>query len=288
MGRRFADNTFCESAASFCILFYNFFIFSNMLQKDFAYKVVEIIKKDSNVIGLAAGGSYINDDLDAFSDLDLILITKNKIAGNKEKMTAYAESFGDFISGFTGEHVGEPRVLICLFDNPLLHVDIKFLTLPEFADRVENPVVLFERENQLTEIIKTTKALWPLLDYQWIEDRFWTWVHYACLKIGRGELLEAFDFLSFLRMTVLSPLLQVKNKKLPRGLRRVETELSLSDLENLKITLAQYNKESIIKALDNAVSIYKSLRRKLYTGDVQLQTRAEKKSLEYLKEIKKS
>ena len=68
-----------------------------MIQKDFANKVVEIIKKDSNVIGLAAGGSYINDDLDAFSDLDLILITKNKIAGNKEKMTAYAESFGDFI-----------------------------------------------------------------------------------------------------------------------------------------------------------------------------------------------
>jgi len=259
-----------------------------MIQKDFANNVVEIIKKDSNVIGLAAGGSYISDELDEYSDLDLILITKNKIGGNKEKMTAYVKSFGDFISGFTGEHVGEPRVLICLFDNPLLHVDIKFLTLPEFADRVENPVVLFERENQLTEIIKTTKAQWPLLDYQWIEDRFWTWVHYVAGKAARGEYFECIDGIDFIRAKVLAPLLQIKNKKKPRAMRKVETELTLPDLENLKITIAQYNKESIIKALDNAVSIYKSLRRKLYAENVQLQTRAEKKSLEYLKEIKKS
>jgi len=258
-----------------------------MIQKDFAEKVLDIVRKDSNVIGLAVAGSFITDELDEYSDLDLILITKKKIGSDKEKMLDYAKSFGEFISGFTGEHVGEPRLLICLYDNPLLHVDIKFLTLPEFYDRIENPVVLFERNNQLTDVINSTKAEWPVVDYQWIEDRFWTWVHYACVKIGRGELLEAFDFLSFLRMTVLSPLMQIKNKKLPRGLRRVETELNLSDLENLKITIAQYNRNSIIKALDNTVSVYKSLRRKLYTDKVQLQSLAEKRSCEYLKQLKK-
>jgi len=257
------------------------------MQKDFAANVVSLVKKDTNVIGIAAAGSWINHELDEYSDLDLILITANKISDSKEKMMAYAQSLGDFISGFTGEHVGEPRVLICLYDNPLLHVDIKFLTLPEFDQRVENPVVLFERDNQLSNVLATTKAAWPLLDYQWIEDRFWTWVHYCCLKIGRGELLEAFDFLSFLRMAVLSPLLQVKNKKLPRGLRRVETELTLADLENLKITIAHYDRESIIKALDNAVSVYKNLRRKLYAEDVLLQKEAEKKVMEYFKGLKK-
>jgi len=257
-----------------------------MIQHDFAYRVAELVKKDDTVIGLAAGGSWISNEIDEYSDLDLILITEIKIAGDKEKMMGYARRFGDLISGFTGEHVGEPRVLICLYDNPLLHVDIKFLTLPEFYDRVEDPVVLFERNNQLSEIINSTNAVWPQPDFQWIEDRFWTWVHYACLKIGRGELMEAFDFLSFLRMTVLSPLLQVKNNKQARGLRRVETALSLSDLENLKITIAQYNKASVIKALDNSISIYKSLRRKLYPDAVQLQSKAEKKSLEYMKKIK--
>lgn len=259
-----------------------------IVQQEFAYRVASLVKNDGSVIGLAASGSFITNELDEFSDLDLILITEEKIAGDKNKMVAYAKGFGDFISGFTGEHVGEPRVLICLYDNPLLHVDIKFLTLPEFYDRVENPVVLFERDNQLTEIINSTKAKWPQPDYQWIEDRFWTWVHYACLKIGRGELMEAFDFLSFLRMMVLSPLLQVKNNKQARGLRRVETQLSLSDLENLKITIAQYNRESITKALDNSISIYKSLRRKLYPETVELQTKAEKRSLEYFRKIKNS
>lgn len=259
-----------------------------MIQQEFAYRVANLVKNDGAVIGLAASGSFITNELDEYSDLDLILITKEKVAGDKDKMVSYAKSFGNFISGFTGEHVGESRVLICLYDDPLLHVDIKFLTLPEFYKRVENPIVLFERENQLTSIINSTKAEWPQPNYQWIEDRFWTWVHYACLKIGRGELMEAFDFLSFLRMTVLSPLLQVKNNKQARGLRRVETQLSLSDLENLKITIAQYNRASIIKALDNMVSIYKSLRRKLFTEEIQLQSKAETKSLAYFKQIKKS
>lgn len=257
-----------------------------LVQKEFAEKVVKIVSADDTVIGLAVAGSWIGDELDEFSDLDLILITNEKVAGDKVKMIGYAKGFGDYISGFTGEHIGEPRVLICLFDNPLLHVDIKFLTLPELHDRVENPVILFERENQLSAIINNTKAVWPQPNYQWIEDRFWTWVHYACLKIGRGELMEAFDFLSFLRMAVLSPLLQVKNNKQSRGLRKVETQLSPSDLENLKITIAQYNRESIIKSLDNAISIYKSLRRKLYPESIEWQVMAEKKSLEYFKKIK--
>ena len=69
-------------------------------------------------------------------------------------------------------------------------------------------------------------------------------------------------------------------------MRRVETELTLSDLENLKITIAHYDKASIITALDNAVSVYKNLRRKLYAEDVVLQKEAEKKSMEYFKKIK--
>ena len=169
------------------------FTFSDMMQKEFADKVVEIVKKDAAVTGLAVAGSWITDELDEYSDLDLILITKKKIAGDKEMMLDYAKKFGDFISGFTGEHVGEPRVLNCLYDNPLLHVDIKFLTLPEFYDRIENPVVLFERDSQLTDVIKSTKAEWPSVDFQWVEDRFWTWVHYIAGKAARGEYFVWLD-----------------------------------------------------------------------------------------------
>ena len=258
-----------------------------MIQKDFAEKVTAIVAKDSNVTGLAVAGSWISDEMDEFSDLDLIIITHQKIGGDKEKMLGYAQRLGDLISGFTGEHVGEPRVLICLYDNPLLHVDIKFLTLPEFYERIENPVVLFERDGQLTKVIESTVAEWPAVDFQWIEDRFWTWVHYAALKIGRGELMETFDFLSFLRMVVFSPLMRIKNQQQPRGVRKVENNLNPSDLENLKITIAQYNKKSIVKAVDNSISVYRSLRRKLYPASVQLQSRAEEKAVAYFKEVSK-
>lgn len=262
------------------------FIFNDMMQKEFAERVVTIVKQDPGVTGLAVAGSWLDNELDDYSDLDLILVTKEKIGGVKDRMLVIAKGFGDLISGFTGEHVGEPRLLICLYDNPLLHVDIKFLTLPELRERVEDPEVLFERDNALSGIIKNSKPNWPEPDLQWIEDRFWTWVHYACLKIGRGELMEAYDFLSYLRQTVLSPLMQLKNKKKIRGVRRVETELSPADLENLKITIAQYNKASVVRALENAVGIYRSLRRKIYPASVTLQERAEKRSLEYLKKIK--
>ncbi len=78
----------------------------------------------------------------------------------------------------------------------------------------------------------------------------------------------------------------VKNKKQPCGLRRVDKELNLPDMENLKITIEQYNRASIIKALDNSISIYKALGRKPFPPDIQLQDLAEKKSLEYFKLIK--
>jgi predicted nucleotidyltransferase len=100
-----------------------------MIQKEFADKTAQILKDDKNVIGLAVAGSWLTNEIDEFSDLDLILVTQNKVSGDKQKMLDYAKRFGQLLSGFTGEHVGEPRVLICLYDNPLLHVDIKFLTL---------------------------------------------------------------------------------------------------------------------------------------------------------------
>lgn len=259
-----------------------------MIQQEFAQRVASMVKKDDTVIGLAVAGSWIDAELDEYSDLDLVLVTKEKTGGDKDKMMAYAKSFGDFISGFTGEHVGEPRLLVCLFDNPLLHVDIKFVTLKEFETRVENPVILFERNNQLSEVISRTTAAWPEPDFQWMEDRIWTWVHYIAAKTGRGEYFEALNGIEFIRTNVLSPLMQAKNKKKMRGLRKVENQLSPADLENLKITVAQYNRASLLKALDNTISIYRSLRRKLYKDTIQLQAVAEKKSLDYFNRIRKA
>jgi predicted nucleotidyltransferase len=256
-----------------------------MIQREFANKAKTIFESDDNVIGLAVAGSWLTNEIDEFSDLDLILVTQQKISGDKNLMLEYAKRLGNFLSGFTGEHVGEPRVLICLYDNPLLHVDIKFVTLDEFHLRIETPILLLDKNGQLEKAINNSQAKFPYPDYQWIEDRFWTWTHYALLKIGRGEYLEAYDFLGFLRMVVFGPLLHIKNDNLPRGVRKVETELSSDDLTKLKLTIPICNRQSLLDSLRNAVSLYRQLRAELYDNNVQLQNDADKTVMNYFDEI---
>ncbi|MBZ4191853.1 aminoglycoside 6-adenylyltransferase [Niabella beijingensis] len=256
-----------------------------MIQVAFANNVKKILEPDEQVIGLAIGGSWLESQMDEFSDLDLILITADKLSGDKDKMMSYARRLGDLLSGFTGEHVGEPRLLICLYDNPLLHVDLKFLTLEEFKTRVETPVILLDKGNRLQVILEQTSAGYPYPDHQWIEDRFWIWIHYALLKIGRGEYFEAFDFLGFLRLAVLGPLLQIRNGQLPRGVRKVETALPADDFNRLKQTLPLYDRQSLLTALHHCVALYRELRAAVFNTGVQFHHETETRVLQYFEVI---
>ena len=259
-----------------------------MIQKEFADRTTEVLKGDKNVIGLAVAGSWLTNEIDEFSDLDLILVTERKISGDKQQMVNYAKRFGKLLSGFTGEHVGEPRVLICLYDNPLLHVDIKFLTLEEFHQRIETPHILLDANGQLKSVLEETEPKFPYPEYQWIEDRFWVWVHYALLKIGRGEFVEAFDFLGFLRMVVFGPLLHIKNGNLPRAVRKVETSLPAKDFELLKATIPNYSKSSLLDSLENAVKLYRQLSNELFTNAVTMNDTTDEKVMKYFEQIKTS
>lgn len=259
-----------------------------MIQVEFANRAKKILETDHNIIGLAVGGSWIFDQIDEFSDLDLIIVTEQRITGDKNVMIDYAKRLGNFLSAFTGEHVGEPRLLICLYDNPLLHVDIKFVTLEEFHNRVETPTILFDKSAQLQKAINDSAASFPYPDYQWIEDRFWIWIHYALLKVGRGEYFETFDFLGFLRMLVFGPLLHIKNNNLPRGVRKVEMELDREDLEDLKLTLPHYDRKSLFECLNNSVLLYRQLRKLLFDNTIILQHETEKKVMLYFQELEKT
>jgi predicted nucleotidyltransferase len=257
----------------------------NMIQREFAERAQEVIATDENVIGLAVAGSWLTNEMDEFSDLDLILVTQDKISSDKDKMLGYAKRLGDLLSGFTGEHVGEPRVLICLYDNPLLHVDIKFVTLEEFHVRIETPTILLDKDSRLQQALENSTPKFPYPDYQWIEDRFWTWIHYALLKIGRGEYLEAYDFFGFLRMVVFGPLLHIKNENQPRGVRKVETALQAHDLKRLLETIPSFDATGLLRSLRSSIKLYKNLRESLYGANVLLHVQAEKKVMEYFEHI---
>lgn len=248
----------------------------------FVKRAVEQINRDPEVLGLAVGGSWITHEIDVYSDVDLVLVTAKSVADDVSEMMRFANLFGKLLNAFTGEHVGEKRLLICLYDDPLLHVDIKFVTLEEFKYRVEDPVILWERDGALKQVILETTPHWPFPGYQWFEDRFWTWVHYVALKIGRGELFEALDGISFLRVTVIAPLLQIKNGQLPRGVRRVEQNFPGEDVELLKKTIPTYSVASIAKSIETTIEIYQNLRQNLYPHNIILHKETEKKCLQYL------
>lgn len=75
--------------------------------------------------------------MDEYSDIDLVIVVDPKYEWKvSEERLVLAKKLGNLLVGFTGEHVGEPRLIICLYGPPLLHVDLKFVALPDFGNRV--------------------------------------------------------------------------------------------------------------------------------------------------------
>ncbi|WPV67094.1 hypothetical protein [Chitinophaga sp. LS1] len=62
--------------------------------QQFADRVVALLTADDVVVGLAAGGSWIGGQLDEYSDIDFVLVTREAIGGNKEMMMGYASGLG--------------------------------------------------------------------------------------------------------------------------------------------------------------------------------------------------
>lgn len=175
------------------------------------------------------------------------------------------EKLGRVLSAFTGEHVGEPRLVICLYGPPLLHVDFKFVPINDIVVRVEDPIILGERDHVITNGLRLDEAKFPLPSLQWIEDRFWVWVHYGATKIGRNEIFEAIEFISFMRQVVIGPLILMKNGKLPRGVRKIEFDAP-EDIPQLLKTIPTYSVQSCIAALQVIIKLYIDLR-KLHATD---------------------
>jgi hypothetical protein len=222
--------------------------------------------------------------MDEFSDLDLVVAAEpaafSSVLADRQRLAA---AIGPLLVGFTGEHVGEPRLLICLYGPPPLHVDLKFISVTDAATRVDEPVVLWERGAVLSDALRGGVARFPEPQAQWIEDRFWVWVHYAATKVGRGEWFEAYEFLSFLRVNVLSPLGLLRRGQRPAGVRRVE-QVAPELARELRRTVATLERDSLLRALSAAVELYRQLR-EADSQPVQRRDAAEAVAVAYLEEV---
>jgi predicted nucleotidyltransferase len=248
----------------------------------FLRRAVERLRGDARLVGVAAGGSYLTGTMDEFSDLDLVIaVDPPAYLQVMEERQRIAASLGPLLSAFTGEHVGEPRVLICLYGPPLLHVDLKFVALADAAPRVEDPAVLWERDGRLSAVLRGREARYPTRDLQWIEDRFWIWIHYGAGKVGRGELFEAHDMLAFLRAQVLGPLMLQTVGARPTGVRRVE-QATPAWAREMVATVAKYERRSTALALREAAQMYRALRGAAATPDLAVRREAEAAAMAYL------
>lgn len=225
-----------------------------------ADNVVTEAAKDPRVLAVLAGGSVATGTSDEYSDLDLVLVCTDEgqpecLAEAKE----FAARVGPLLSSFTGEHVGEPRLLIALYGPPLVHVDLKFVTPDGLRTRVEDGVVLWQRNDTVDLVRADSEASWPQVDPQWIEDRFWVWAHYTTVKIARGELFEAIDALGMLRGAAIAPLATLGRTQRPAGVRRLET-LAPELVPQLRETVATADADDCLRALRAAVDVYRKVR----------------------------
>jgi hypothetical protein len=251
----------------------------------FLERALPYLQADRRIVGVGAGGSWLTGTMDEYSDLDLVIACDSAgYDGVLRERVAIAERLGPLLNAFPGDHVHEPRLLICLYAPEPLHVDLKFVAVDALRDRVEDPVVLWERDGALTAVLASVAARFPHPDPQWIEDRFWTWIHYVAAKIGRGELFEAIGSLAFVRERVLGPLIHQKHGRLPRAVRRLESEAP-EDAAVLAATVASHDRTSCIAATRATVRLYRALRDHHAAPELIRRGAAEAAAIEYLDRV---
>lgn len=245
----------------------------------YAEAVVAEAAADPRLLAVVAGGSIATGTGDEYSDLDLVLVcTPESHAACLADARTFAGKLGSLLASFTGEHVGEPRLLIALYGPPLAHVDLKFVTPDDLRHRVEDGVVLWQRDDSVDRVRRTSEARWPQPDPQWIEDRFWVWVHYTAVKIARGELFDAVQALGAIRSMAIAPLATIGRTTRPAGVRRLET-LAPELVPEFGATVARTDRDDCLRALNASVALYRKVR-----GNVaaERRTAAEEAVLEFL------
>lgn len=230
------------------------------LHSHFLQSLLEQIRLDARFEAVLGGGSMIHGGFDEHSDLDLVLVVAradySQVLADRFSI---AKQAGPLLSAFTGEHVGEPRLLICLYGPELLHVDLKFVTFDGLEHLIERPRILWARdEGRIAARLDAAAIEWPNHPPEWFEQRAWVWLHYGAVKLQRGELFEAMGMVAFFRDQILGPLLHRRAGRPQRGVRRIETDPAASEI--LRATVCVHDKASVATALKASADLYLQLR----------------------------
>jgi hypothetical protein len=214
---------------------------------------------ERDVIGMVLAGSFADGKPDLYSDLDIRVVLVNgsfeRVFEQREEM---ARDRGPLVAAFTGEHVGEPQLLITLYQDSCTWT-ISSPRLPKRPRRTRADARSScgsAMTNSPTPSPGLTAS--PVKDLTYLEARMWTWTWYIQSKVLRGELWEGVSALNFVRDTVLFRLLAMSQESRYRGARFAE-ELQGEHAAEIELTVGVLSGESLLDALRTTVRLYQGL-----------------------------
>lgn len=217
----------------------------------------EVGWSEADVVGMALAGSFADGKPDAYSDLDLrVVLADGSLQRVFPRREEIARACGPLVAAFTGEHVGEPQLLVTLYED-LVHVDYLFMEVSDAAARNQGTpaLILWQRDTSVASALSAPFSPDPVKDLMYVEARIWTWTWYIQSKILRGELWEAASGLGQVRDWVLFRLLSLAHQRRYRGARYAE-ELIGEHAGAIERTHASVDQESLLGALRATVHLY--------------------------------
>ncbi|RZA09244.1 MAG: hypothetical protein EOP11_02365 [Proteobacteria bacterium] len=235
-------------------------------------RATKVAQGDSRFLGLCLHQEANHEN--EFTDEELVFVCAPLAFGAcAEDLRSLAENLGPLLHGYQQDKGDAEREITCLYDEPLRRIDIRLLPLDGVAE-LHRPKILWEKEGALRAEIGKHRDPNPVLDLQWMEDRFWIWMHGAAEALRAGAVFEALHQMSCLRTRILAPLLLKSHAKPASGLKAIEQTDSES-LSSLRATVPLYDAKSCEISLREAAKLYVGLRESLAPDDLVRHQRAE-------------
>jgi hypothetical protein len=246
------------------------------MHRKIAENAKSYLLNDQRFIAMAIGGSWINRQLDEFSDLDVYLLYDNHISLSLNEKKEILDSWGSQLCFYTNGHDADVTVSIYDFSPGLLHVDCRWTTLDRLKERVEDPEIIFDKKGLLSDFFKKhPNKGYRQPDLALNESRFWSWMHYVLSKIGRGEILEAYDYLCEVRSCCIGPMVLMKHGMRPYRMRMAE-KLPPNVLSAvLKTFPERCDALSCLNATVSLIELYTQTRDSIKKSDLIVNTAAE-------------
>ncbi|MFN7904219.1 MAG: hypothetical protein ACK5P5_03455 [Pseudobdellovibrionaceae bacterium] len=223
-------------------------------------KLIAFFRNEPGIIGSFISGSGAAGGMDFYSDLDLGFVCANNEAKEKIWSQRFDWKLPTWFHRMDADHV-KPYFIIYLFE-PHIHVDLCFYTMENLPSQLGGPCeVAFDHLDRLKSWSQEmgrsalTPADWSNIVHE--EERFWTWVHYAWMHVGRGEYYDIAADFEFMRKIPHNWHARLKGSE-KFITRRLEQTGELEFIESMRQCFPTPDRSSLKTALLSLIAVHNS------------------------------